>query len=65
MKTLRLYPKPKRSWGPRVPRIARTEVQENLPEPTRKEMEHWLLWTGISPKAGMPVSQIGIYTDFT
>lgn len=30
-----------------------------------KELDLWLLWAGISPEAGEPVSHIGIYTDFT
>lgn len=31
----------------------------------QKELNFWLIRMGISPEAGLPVSRIGIYTDFT
>ena len=30
-----------------------------------REIEHWLLRAGLSPQASRPMSEIGIYTDFT
>lgn len=53
-------------WNLKIVRISRSEVgsPSNLENPW-KELDQWLLWAGISPEAGMPVSHIGIYTDFT
>ena len=39
-------------------------VPDGVPFQT-KEWETWLLRSGISPDSGMPISRIGIYTDFT
>ena len=30
-----------------------------------KEMETWLIRSGLSPQANLPASRIGIYTDFS
>lgn len=58
--------KSKRLLFQRPPGTTRSEIQRWDLEPhTLKELNHWLLWAGISPEAGMPVSHIGIYTDFT
>lgn len=48
--------------------LNRSELQCNPEDPSFpswKELEAWLLWAGISPKAQEPMSHIGIYTDFT
>jgi hypothetical protein len=44
----------------------RSEIQPQSPESQPwKELDHWLLWAGISQETGMPRSHTGIYTDFT
>ena len=45
--------------------VPRSELGKAGELPPRKELNHWLLWAGISPDSKMPVSHIGIYTDFT
>ncbi len=46
--------------------ISRSEINEQASDfQKQRELEHWFLWTGLSPASQMPVSQIGIYTDFT
>ena len=43
----------------------RSELSKTGELKNHKELNHWLLWAGISPDSKMPVSHIGIYTDFT
>ena len=47
-------------------RISRSEIYEpKTHSHNRRELEGWFLRTGISPVSQLPVSYIGIYTDFT
>ena len=45
------------------PVVKRSQLIENKVTP-EDIFQNWLLRTGHSPKAGLPASQIGIYTDF-
>ena len=46
--------------------ISRSEIHEPVSNTQkRKDLEAWFLRAGISPASQMPVSHIGIYTDFT
>jgi hypothetical protein len=52
--------------APTVPSfVPRSELGKTDELQNRRELNHWLLWAGISPDSKMPVSHIGIYTDFT
>lgn len=44
--------------------LKRSQLIENRAANTQEIFQNWLLRTGCSPKAGLPASQIGIYTDF-
>ncbi|GEM_PF-2842926 len=41
------------------------ESQEQKVLSAQKELNFWLIRMGLAPEAGLPVSRIGIYTDFT
>ena len=72
MKTARLNTRLEK-WNRRlkIVSISRSEVGSRSRMPrlenavSWRELDQWLLWAGIAPEAGMPVSHIGIYTDFT
>ena len=58
-----------RNPKPRKP-VRRSEINGITPaqiwhRETAREKELWLLRSGLSPEAGRPMSEIGIYTDFT
>lgn len=44
--------------------VRRSQLIENNGADSENVFQNWLLRTGHSPKAGLPASQIGIYTDF-
>jgi hypothetical protein len=67
MKSIRLKSRSKNEVLSQVV-ISRSEMtrrERDAEFQTWKELNQWLLWAGISPESGMPVSSIGIYTDFT
>lgn len=50
----------------RVPWFFRSEMEKAEIDPDRRlDWSQWLLRAGALPEANGPVSQIGIYTDFT
>ena len=51
-------------YKPEPAALRRSQLIENRASNTQKIFQNWLLRTGYSPKAGLPASQIGIYTDF-
>lgn len=44
--------------------VKRSQLVEGKIFPAQDLFQNWLLRTGHSPQAGLPASQIGIYTDF-
>ncbi len=61
-----LSAKPRRSEARKMRAERVMSLKERLWErKTWRELDSWLLWSGISPEAHEPFSHIGIYTDFT
>ena len=47
-----------------VKRRSELSFRDQEQDPIR-EFGLWLLWAGLTPESKLPVSAIGIYTDFT
>ncbi len=59
-------PRPRKSFRrSEINGVRFRQAQEIWNRERVREIEHWLLRAGLSPQASRPMSEIGIYTDFT